>query len=450
MYPLTLTTRKGTYKEGEYVALFWQFLEKWVEKRKSEIASSTQDTYNDVKERFIEAGIEPPEAIKKPAEDSPELQKRSELQEWLAKFCQPSETNQALYDFLTLRRGILNVVNELENDIDNITDDFQDLDKGTFLKGIKWLLRDFHVPEDKYSDVYFALCDYLSKPYERFGKENLNKDKERHFKLPLVRLRNWISHGLIIGSNTRFSAKEAGLIFLMVMKSMFNQEKYGQPDELKRLYSSESVVHKQMLYELVGMYQSQYRDREANPLDVIYRRTQKEINTKELDGERYMYWKDENYIMHFYAAYLFSATKPVNPRYRDKETKEIKEASYPRNVYPDKLNPLAIQICYYHELQDTPFSSIVLQQLRPQLECERACWDFENKPSPNTKEELKKAAKRARKQEKADALIAYVNARQYFERNPNDVNLEKLRKAAERAGERQRKKADEMILEKSA
>jgi CheY-like chemotaxis protein len=311
--------------------------------------------YNRFEKRFTEARLIPPKAIKK----SPITEEVADkLQKWLQQFCERRKDNQLLYDYLTLRRGILNVVSDILGNTDiEIADDFHDLDKGTFLNGIVWLLRDFRISENQYSDVYFALCDYLSKPYERFGRE-LDKDEECHVKLPLVRLRNWISHGLIEGSQTQFSAQEAGFTFLMAMKSMFNQESYGQHDELKQLYPQESPTHQDILADLVRMYQSQYRDKYAHPLDVIYRKTQKE-NTKKGTGNKN--WKNENYILNFYAAYLFSATKQTNPHY------DGKKQSYPRNVKVDKFHPSLIQVCYYYELKETPFNGIAIQQLRQQL-----------------------------------------------------------------------------------
>ncbi|HEC84493.1 MAG: hypothetical protein DRR08_24715 [Candidatus Parabeggiatoa sp. nov. 2] len=329
------------------------------------LGNDIHNIYNRFEKRFREARLIPPKAIKK----SP-VEVANELQKWLRQFCERRDGNKLLYEYLTLRRGILNLVRDMADSRIQITNDFHDLDKNTFLNGIVWLLRDFSLPETKYNDVYFALCDYLSKPYERFGRE-LDKDEERHFKLPLVRLRNWISHGLIEGSQTHFSAQEACFTFLIAMKSMFNQEMYGQHNELKRLYPQESPRHQDILENLVGMYQHQYRHQYANPLEVIHWKTQKDNNPKKENGEKYQYWKDENYLMHFYAAYLFSATRQINPHDRSGT-----EQKYPRRVTSDKFNPF-IQVCYYHELKDTPFNGIAIQQLRQQLDYEQARRKFD-------------------------------------------------------------------------
>jgi hypothetical protein len=76
-----------------------------------------------------------------------------------------------------LRRGILDVVAKIQQDTSiHITQDFLELDKATFLEGLTWQLRDFALPKAQYNKVYFALCDYLTKPFDFHGRNLLSEE----------------------------------------------------------------------------------------------------------------------------------------------------------------------------------------------------------------------------------------------------------------------------------
>jgi hypothetical protein len=292
------------------------FLDKWRDNMPEE---NYENTYEIFTKRFKDARITPPKAVDKKAPDGGSL----ELQNWLRRHCERTEDNRPDYDYLTLRRGILDVITDLQQ---SLTKDFQELDKQTFLKGLEWQLRDLALPKEDYSEVYFALCDYLTKPYDIYKAGDLSEDPFRHLrlplKLPLSNLRNWIAHGLIMGSNTKISAQVAGVTFLIAMQSLFDVKHYGFQDELKRLFSVKTVTEtdphekiKQQLKSLLIDYkredpQKAFRKVPLKPLKVLYKKGQKE-NPR---------WPQENYLRHFYATYLFSIQNEDYSINRDTDT----------------------------------------------------------------------------------------------------------------------------------
>lgn len=298
--------------QDEDIILAW--LKNWIG------GEPKDSTYEKFLERFKQARIIPPEAFDKKEQDC-----STHLQNWLRSHCERNPDNQEDYDYLTLRRGILNVVAEIQKDSGiHLTQDFQAWDKNTFLTGLIWQLRDFALPLTEYSSVYFALCDYLTKPFETFSGKDLLLDSARHFKLPLYSMRNWIAHGLLMGSDTQLSALDAGVTFLITMKSLFGVVKYGAHEELKRLFPDKSVSKQQIIHQIRALLnRDKYYRSPRQPLETIRRKTEKAYN---------IHWQRENYLRHFYATYLFSIQHPDS-----------------------------------YELKDTPFNDIVFHQLQKYL-----------------------------------------------------------------------------------
>ncbi len=265
---------------------------------------TAENTFKEFVTRFEAARLLPPEAYDKKRQDC-----STNLQNWLRSHCERTKDNQPDYDYLTLRRGILDVIAELQRDKRvHLTKFFEnDLNKPTFLKGLKWLLRDFALPQKDYSEVYFALCDYLTKPFDRYNNKagDWSKKPSRHLRLPLSHLRNWIAHGLIMGSKTQISAQAAGVTFLMAMTNLFDRKSYGFQDELKRLFSGETVTEGNLLDQIKTLVKGYAREypilwgphNAKDLLEFLFRLGDKTVNKD---------WPRENYLRHFYAAYLFS------------------------------------------------------------------------------------------------------------------------------------------------
>jgi len=308
---------------GERKTQIFQWLDEWAGQLITEnIEGETiKNTYEIFEQRFKDARLIPPRAIDKKQDCS------KNLQNWLRTHCERNSDNAVNYDYLTLRRGILNVVTEIKEDSTiKLNQTFPELDKTTFLEGLTCHLRDFSLPNIEYCQLYSTLCEYLTKPFqEAYDGKDLRQDENRHLKLPLYNLRNWIVHGLLVGSDTRLFAQEVGITFLLAMKDIFNVEKYGHYGELKQLFDTSSVTRQQLINQIkvLSRKREYYADQWKKPLDVIHRKTNKNSNRN---------WQQENYISHFYATYLFS-----------------------------------IQHLDSYELKDTPFNSIVFHQLQRHL-----------------------------------------------------------------------------------
>jgi CheY-like chemotaxis protein len=282
----------------------FQWVDEWG-KEPTEIfdGETVKNTYEIFEQRFKEARLIPPGAIDKKQDCS------TNLKNWLGSHCERNiDKDKGLnYDYLTLRRGILNVVTEIKDDSAiELNPTFQELDKTTFLEGLTCHLREFSLPKTKYCQLlYSILCEYLTKPFqEAYKGKGLTQDENvenRHLKLPLYNLRNWIVHGLLVGSNTRLSAQEVGITFLLAMKGIFNVEKYGYCEELKQLFDTSSITRQQLIdqIKMLSRREKYYaaRRKKQTSFDVIHYKTNKGLNGN---------WPQENYIRHFYATYLFS------------------------------------------------------------------------------------------------------------------------------------------------
>ncbi len=256
------------------------------------------DTYKELHDRFYEARMTLPRRIEKNAETA------KTLQDWLHEHCSPQSQQRQTFDYLTLRRGMLDAIEAISRD-DSIqcTADFEnDLDKAAFLSGLAWQVRDFALPPTDYDKSYLAVCEYLSKPFERyFWKKNNNSknskdllnESDRHLKMPLYFLRNWIAHGLIAGSNTTITAQAAGLVFLLAMRHFFSVENYGFQNELQRLFAR-PMTDPQEWNNCCTRLKQKFDKSGFSPLESL-----KEIGHKTSAG-----WEQQDFIQHFYAAYV--------------------------------------------------------------------------------------------------------------------------------------------------
>ena len=91
------------------------------------------------------------------------------------------------------------------------------------------------------------------------------------------------------------------------MKSLFGKETYGNKKELKRLFRDDSnITLKSIRGQIVKLHGSTYRTPYlSEKLEEIERRGQK--NKKQNTNEK-IYWKNQNFLMHFYASYLLAST----------------------------------------------------------------------------------------------------------------------------------------------
>jgi len=132
--------------------------------------------------------------------------------------------------------------------------------------------------------------------------------ERRSSMIPPYFLRNWIAHGLISGSKNTpdFTSRDAGFVFLLVIKSMFNVEMYGNKGELKSIFGDLKRSFKSIRSQVLKFYQNDYaRSFVSEKLDIIESLGHKNERNK---ANWKLYWKNQNFISHFYASYLLASS----------------------------------------------------------------------------------------------------------------------------------------------
>jgi hypothetical protein len=307
------------------------------------LKSNSKNTYELFKEKFHQSRMLPPEAIHKLKPD--------DFHDWLVQNCTRNSGNEKEFDFLALRRNILNVIENIEQDSSiHLSRDFADqIDKSVFLDGLRWQLKDVKPKNDDYPSFYLSLCDYLSKPYEIFSMGDLIRMNDRQcFYFPLYFLRNWIAHGLIMGSSCKLSAKEAGFAFLLLLKSMFDVESNSIICGFRPLFDDwTEIPRKKIVEKLITMRRYKYNNpNKPDVFEQIHR-----IGIKYIEKKRYgnKNWKKEDYVSHFYASYLFAATSLI-PHYKDDTgEKSVEKVKNSEDRYEVRLK---------YELQDTLYNDL--------------------------------------------------------------------------------------------
>jgi len=240
------------------------------------LGNDIRNIYNRFNKRFREARLIAPKAIKK----SP-VEVGAELQQWLRQFCERREDNALLYDYLVLRRGILNVLDDIETNHYPLTAPFADeadpVNAATFLKGIQLILKKaFSKPsEEEQGYLFLTLCDYLTKHFERFSKELFNgwfkgqrldeMKLDKAFIIPTYFIRNWIAHGLLNHSQS-LSAQDIGFLFILVIRSMFNLPCL---DAFKSLYSIPTLKAQDFIRQLSELHEYYSYPKECDIFEVI-------------------------------------------------------------------------------------------------------------------------------------------------------------------------------------
>jgi hypothetical protein len=321
------------------------------------------DTFEDIKRQFNEARIQIPNgAISK--------NKPKKLEEWFntrLNFVN-SENEQRDSDdtknYLTLRRGILNVIESLEDKDTKLSKRFEDqIDKSAFLEGLRWLLQSHKLDPKQAGKFYLILCDYMTKPFEslkypelkRYPKFDPDKfpDRQTMIKswiedrsnmIPAKFMRNWIAHGLFTGSKKtpEFSAHDVCFTFLIVIKSIFDKEMTGNRGELKRLLGDLNIPLKSIRSQVVRFHKSNYDTPYiSDNLDVI-----RDLGDKKQSSftDDKWHWENQNYLFHFYASCLLASTHLRGNSSDDKHQKS--DEKYTVNMTYELQQTSFIKIAY--------------------------------------------------------------------------------------------------------
>ncbi|MEE4359849.1 MAG: hypothetical protein V2I97_25485 [Desulfococcaceae bacterium] len=83
---------------------------------------------------------------------------------------------------------------------------------------------------------YLTLCDYLTKPFERFEQKRLFRGKYKHKKeddeqninkeyaIPPYLTRNWTAHRLINNGHSKLDAQEVAFLFITVIQCIYDYD----------------------------------------------------------------------------------------------------------------------------------------------------------------------------------------------------------------------------------
>ena len=122
------------------------------------------------------------------------------------------------------------------------------------------------------------------------------------------------------------------------MKSLFGKETYGNKKELKRLFRDDfNITLKSIRGQIVKLHEGTYRTPYlSEKLEEIERRGQK--NKKQNTNE----WKNQNFLLHFYASYLLASTNLSSNTCKPN----------------DKFNEQDYTVYLNYEIQETSFLKI--------------------------------------------------------------------------------------------
>jgi hypothetical protein len=220
--------------------------------------SDHADEQKSIQRKFKQAKIEFPRLYSK--------NNKKQVQAWVRE--------RRKNPYSVLRRGILNVLDHLESNNHSLTLPFAEeadpVNAATFLKGLNLLLKDAvkEPPQQDQGYLFLTLCDYLTKPFERFTRElfngrykgqNLNRiQMDQAFIIPAYFIRNWVAHGLLTHSETQ-SAQDIAFIFILVINSMFNYPDLKKGlKAFKSLYSAQAMAEQDLIRLLYDMLHEYY------------------------------------------------------------------------------------------------------------------------------------------------------------------------------------------------
>ncbi len=258
--------------------------------------SNHAEELGSIRKAFKAAKIELPEIHTKGEED------RAKVQAWVRK-CRENP-------YSVLRRGILNVLDDIEDKNINLSEAFEKdvpVNKDTFLDGLRFMLSTLQVQE-KRQHLYRTLCDYLTKYFDRFSSRDLYKgmykengleiEVPKEYVIPAYLVRNWVAHNIINNAKSEFCAQDVGFLFSIVMKAMFD---YSSIETFKSLYSYPLVNDRDLQTVLCDLHNRHYSySGQCEIFELIRLKGQKNWN-RNLEAE--------DFVAHMYASFLFGGVE---------------------------------------------------------------------------------------------------------------------------------------------
>ncbi|MDM8559767.1 hypothetical protein [Candidatus Parabeggiatoa sp. HSG14] len=217
--------------------------------------------------------------------------------------------------YSVLRRGILNMLDDIETNNLNLTEPFEkdeSVNKDTFLEGLRFMLSSHRIPPNKTRQhLYKTLCDYLTKYFDIFSpKDHLYKEKykgssiQKEYFIPAYFVRNWVAHNILNNIKSKFSEQDVGFLFILVMKAMFNYSESS--DKFKLLYDYPFVENTELQDCLVSLHNNCRRhlivpQYETEIFELIRLRGEKKKNPQQISTE--------DFVALMYVSFLFSCVR---------------------------------------------------------------------------------------------------------------------------------------------
>lgn len=209
---------------------------------------------------------------------------------------------------LILRRGILNIINEIKTKNINLTEAFkQDIpvNRDTFLEGLQLMLSMHRKPSQH---LYRILCDYLTKYFDRFSSRDLYKGRykgnrfeisiPKEYTIPAYFVRNWVAHNIITNANSEFAAQDVAFLFSLVIKAMFD---YSSIDKFKSLYNEQKITDNDLQTRLIDLQNRYYSySGQCEIFELIRLKGQKNWNNN---------IEHEDFVAQMYASFLFGCVE---------------------------------------------------------------------------------------------------------------------------------------------
>jgi len=211
--------------------------------------------------------------------------------------------------YSVLRRGILNVLDDIEGNVNcDLTEPFQKevpVNKDTFLEGLRFMLNSHRIPsEAKRQHLFKALCDYLTKYFDRFSGRDLYRGKykgngfemevPKAYTIPLYFIRNWVAHNILNNANSAFSEQDVGFLFMQVVKGMFD---YSSIERFQLLYRYPVVNDSDLQTCLIDLQNRHYSySGQCEIFELIRLKGERKRNRNV---------STEDFVAHKYASFLF-------------------------------------------------------------------------------------------------------------------------------------------------
>ena len=139
------------------------------------------------------------------------------------------DTSREVYEYLTLRRGLIDVIKDLLGDNDCIvTAEFKErnFNNVEFLKKLEESIEEIPASAD-IDKKYLSIIEILTKPFHFLRKGNLfyqTPADECINKIPLYFLRGWIAHEAMQNSKkTKITSSDVAFTFVLAIRCIFDK-----------------------------------------------------------------------------------------------------------------------------------------------------------------------------------------------------------------------------------